>query len=92
MGRAVRDTIPAAFRLSPRHALSAPEAALFIGISETMFRELVGEGTMPRPREIRARLLWDVDELMLAFKSLPRQGDAPAKVVEIRGWDDVVHR
>ena len=47
MGRAVRDTIHAVARLSPRHALSAPEAALFVGISETMFRELVQEGVMP---------------------------------------------
>jgi hypothetical protein len=72
--------------------LSAPEAALFVGISETMFRELVDEGTMPRPRALRTRLLWDVDELTLAFKSLPRQGDMPIKMPELPGWDDVVRR
>ena len=49
MPRASRDTIHAVARLSPRHALSAPEAALFVGISETLFRELVQEGVMPVP-------------------------------------------
>ena len=88
MGRASRDTVPAVARLSPRHALSAPEAALFVGINENMFRELVEEGVMPRPRMIRSRVLWDADELVLAFKSLPRQGEEPESV--IRGWDDVV--
>jgi predicted DNA-binding transcriptional regulator AlpA len=29
-----------------REALRAPEAALFVGISETTFRELVEEGTI----------------------------------------------
>ena len=87
MGRAVRDTIHAVARLSPRHALSAPEAALFVGISETLFRELVQEGVMPRPRQIRSRLLWDTDELVLAFKSLPRQGEEVAPT--LTGWEDV---
>jgi hypothetical protein len=41
MGRTVRDTIHAVARLSPRHALSAPEAALFVGISEILFREFM---------------------------------------------------
>ena len=88
MGRAVRDLLPAASRLSPRHALSAPEAALFVGLSETLFRELVDEGTMPSPRVVRTRMLWDVDELTLAFKSLPRKNE----VVEVGGWDDVGRR
>lgn len=88
MGRAVRDLVPTASRLSPRHALSAPEAALFVGINETLFRELVDEGVMPNPRVLRSRVLWDVDELTLAFKSLPRKNE----VAEIGGWEDVGRR
>jgi hypothetical protein len=61
---------------------------LFVGISETLFREMVQEGVMPRPRQIRSRLLWDTDELVLAFKSLPRQGEEAAPA--LKGWDDVV--
>ena len=46
---------------------------------------------MPQPREIRARVLWDVDELILAFRAFPRQGEAkPTPTLE--GWDDVVNR
>ena len=77
--------------MSPRHALSAPEAALFVGISETMFRELVSEGLMPRPREIRSRVLWDMDELVVAFRAFPRQGEAEPKA-EAGGWEDVGRR
>jgi hypothetical protein len=64
--------------------------ALFVGISETMFRELVQEGVMPRPRQLRSRLLWDTDELVLAFKSLARQGEEVTPA--LKGWDDVVNR
>lgn len=42
-----------------------------------------------RPRQIRSRLLWDADVLVLAFKSLPRQGEEVAPA--LKGWDDVVN-
>jgi hypothetical protein len=53
-------------------------------------RELTEEGVMPRPRQIRSRLLWDTDEPVLAFQSLPRQGEEPQP--ELPGWDDMVNR
>ena len=70
MPKTSRATVPAFARLSPRHALSAPEAALFVGGCETMVPELVDEGVMPRPRMIRSRVFWDAGELILALKSL----------------------
>ncbi len=46
---------------------------------------------MPRPREIRARVLWDIDELILAFRAFPRQGE-PKPAPTLKGRDDVVNR
>ena len=61
-------------RLSVRRGLSEPEAGLYIGISASKFRELVGTGIMPRPRLIGRRRVWDIDELDAAFKALPIEG------------------
>jgi hypothetical protein len=32
---------------------------------------------MPHPRQIRSRLHWDTDEVILAFESPPREGEEP---------------
>lgn len=38
---------------------------------------------MPRPRVIGSRRIWDVEELDLAFKALPREeGDADVTFVD----------
>lgn len=68
-----------ATRLPIRRGLSEGEAALYIGIGATTFRELVAEGIMPRPRLLRGRKLWDVDDLDAAFRSLPTE-NPPAKI------------
>jgi hypothetical protein len=65
--------------------LPEAEAAVAIGVSSTKFRELVAAGTMPAARVVGGKLVYDVDELRLAFKSLPHQGgDA-----EVDTWADV---
>jgi hypothetical protein len=61
-------------RLPIRRGLGAEEAAIYVGVGATLFRAMVSDGRMPRPRLINARRLWDVDELDAAFKSLPREG------------------
>lgn len=58
-------------------ALSAPEAAAYLGVSETAFREAVEKGIFPKARTLLGRVLWDADELRAAFRGLPRQGEAP---------------
>ena len=52
---------------------------------------------MPRPRQAGGRRIWDVEELDLAFKALPREGgdDEPVFVpdaAEAAGnpWDDLL--
>jgi hypothetical protein len=65
-------------RLPVRRGLDEAEAATYLSISPGLFRKLVTAGQMPRPRLAGARKIYDVDELDLAFKALPRQrGDGP---------------
>jgi len=72
-----------ASRLPIRRGLSEPEAALYVGIGVTKFREMITLETMPKPRCIGTRRLWDVDDLDAAFRSLPIEGEE-----ETNSWDD----
>jgi hypothetical protein len=54
----------------PRRCLSRQEAARYIGISVTLFDELVAEGVMPQPFNIRSRKLWDIRALDAAIDAL----------------------
>jgi excisionase family DNA binding protein len=64
-----------AARFHSRRGLAEGEAALYIGLSASKFRELVTQGVMPRPRLIGRRRVWDIDDLDAAFKSLPIEGN-----------------
>lgn len=72
-------------RLPIVFALSREEAAASIGISVGTFNELVEQGRMPRATLIGKRKVWDTDELRLAFKALPKDGEE----VEDQSWADV---
>jgi predicted DNA-binding transcriptional regulator AlpA len=67
-----RDQVMAS--LPVRRGLSEVEAAIYLSLSPSFFRRLVDQGSMPRPRRAGARRIWDVEELDLAFKALPREG------------------
>lgn len=67
--------------LAPR-GLSRVEAAAYIGLSVSKFDEMVAAGTMPRPKTIGSRKLWDRHALDRAFDALP---DEEAK----NSWDDL---
>lgn len=73
-------------RLSLRRGLSEPEAALYVGLGATKFRELVNQRTMPRPHLIGGRRIWDIDDLDAAFKSLPIEQPQDEAVDD--GWAD----
>jgi hypothetical protein len=73
-------------RLSLRRGLSEPEAALYVGLGSSKFRELVGTGIMPRPRVIGRRRIWDIDDLDAAFKALPVEG---GEICEADTWADM---
>lgn len=51
--------------------LSRVEAAAYCGVSPTTFDTLVAERLMPRPKRLRARILWDVRQLDSAIEDLP---------------------
>jgi excisionase family DNA binding protein len=61
-------------RLPVRRGLDENEAAIYLSLSPSFFRKLVSEKKMPRPRLVGERRIWDVEELDLAFKALPREG------------------
>jgi hypothetical protein len=73
-------------RLPLRRGLSEPEAALYVGLGSSKFRELVNAGIMPRPRLIGRRRIWDIDDLDAAFKALPVEG---GETCEADTWADM---
>lgn len=66
--RRKRDVLPAS--LAPR-GLSRIEAAAYIGVSATLFDQMVRDGRMPSPKRINARMVWDRKKLDYAFEALP---------------------
>jgi excisionase family DNA binding protein len=65
--------------------MTEPEAASYVGMGATKFRELVADGRMPRPRLLAGMRRWDVDDLDAAFKAMPIEGEESS-------WADVLQR
>ncbi len=63
-----------AARLSIRRGLDESDAAVYLSFSPSFFRKLVEARLMPRPRVAGGRRIWDIEELDLAFRLLPREG------------------
>jgi hypothetical protein len=74
-----------AARLTVRRGLDEAEAAVYLSLSPTMFRQLVAQAIMPRPRLVGRRRIWDIEELDRAFVTLPREGGGAGKG---SSWDD----
>jgi len=55
----------------PRRGLSRVEAAMYVGVSPSLFDEMVKDGRMPKPRRINSRTVWDKRQLDEAFDALP---------------------
>jgi predicted DNA-binding transcriptional regulator AlpA len=60
----------ARLRLSPR-GLSRIDSASYVGVSPSLFDEMVKDGRMPQPKRINARAVWDRNQLDEAFDELP---------------------
>jgi predicted DNA-binding transcriptional regulator AlpA len=69
----------------PRRGLSRTEAAIFVGVGETKFDELVATGRMPKPKRIDNRRVWDMHALDQAFDLLPDDGNDQID----RTWEDI---
>ena len=64
--------------LAPR-GLSRMQAAAYIGVSMTLFDEMVRDGRMPKPMRINKRTVWDRVKVDEAFAALSddEPGDDP---------------
>ena len=72
----------------PPIGISREQAAAFIGISTSLFDKAVGI-SMPHPRVLGGRLIWDVDELVDAFKRLPHRGEWELETIETHNpWNE----
>jgi hypothetical protein len=60
----------------PRLGYTRAEAAEIVGVGTDLFDRAVAAGTMPAPRQLGSRLLWDIDELIRAFRELPHKGSS----------------
>ena len=60
--------------LAPR-GLSRVQAAAYVGVSPSLFDEMVKDGRMPKPTRINARTVWDRVRLDEAFAALSDEGD-----------------
>lgn len=67
-----------AAKLRVRRGLSETEAAVYLSLSPAFFRRLVEQKIMPSPRLAGRRRIWDIEELDVAFKALPREGGEEA--------------
>ena len=61
-------------QFSIRRGLDENEAAIYLSLSPSKFRQMVELGLMPRPRLAGRRRIWDMRELDTAFDQLPREG------------------
>jgi len=56
------------------------QSAAYIGVSPTLFDEMVKDGRMPKPARINARTVWDrvkLDEAFGALSDDPDDDDDP---------------
>lgn len=56
--------------------LSRVAAAEYIGVSATLFDEMVADRRMPQPKLANTRTVWDAVALDAAFDALPARGSA----------------
>lgn len=69
--------------LAPR-GLSRADAAVYVGVSPSLFDLLIKDGRMPEPKRINSRTVWDRYELDAAFEALSDEEHAATNP-----WDDV---
>ncbi len=71
-------------RSLPPRGLSRAEAAAYIGISPTLFDELVSDGRMPKPKLVNSRTVWDRARIDVAFDALPDKDGRANPFLDVR--------
>ena len=70
--------------LALRRAFRSVDAAIYLAISETKFRQLVSSGRIPQPKRIDGVVTWDIRDLDSFYDDLPRDGERRSS-----DWDDI---
>ena len=75
----------------PPIGINLEQAAAFVGIGVPLFNKMIAAGTMPAPRVAGGRLVYDVQEVIEAFRRLPHKNEDAAPLDEAGGsgnpWD-----
>ena len=79
------DLLPASL---PPRGLSRVEAAAYIGVSASLFDQMVRDRRMPQPKRINARTVWDRIRLDAAFAALPDEDGGAAEIAD-DPWSEV---
>lgn len=61
----------------PPRGLSRGQAAAYIGVSASLFDQLIKDGRMPNPKRINGRVVWDRRQLDEKFDALDDGGNNP---------------
>ncbi len=83
MKAARNDVLPASL---PPLGINREQAATLIGISVSLFDRAVEAGTMPKPRVLGGRNIWDVAEIAEHFRAIPHKDEGSIAPVD-RGED-----
>jgi predicted DNA-binding transcriptional regulator AlpA len=67
--------------------LSRVEAASYVGVSPSLFDEMVRDHRMPRPKRVNTRTIWDRMSLDQAFQELA--DDEPRATPQKDVWSDL---
>lgn len=68
----------------PPRGLSREESAQYLGLSVSLFDDLVKQGAMPEPVKAGGRVVWDRFALDRAFEALPTRQSDTEKSADIR--------
>lgn len=69
----------------PPRGLDREQAAAYIGVSPSLFDQMVMDGSMPKSKRVRGRRIWDRLKLDSAFNALPGDDGEP----EHNEWDNM---
>jgi predicted DNA-binding transcriptional regulator AlpA len=82
-----RSTALSHLRPIPRRGLSRVESAIYVGVSPTLFDQMVKDGRMPTPKRINGRIVWDIRALDEAFEALPDEHGRKGSNRETSAWE-----